>query len=472
MQSAGTAVSFRLITLTVAVVFGLLGPVRAQAENLADAMVGAYNTSGLLEQQRAVLRAADEGVAGAVSRLRPVINWTIDFGRDLVNSRTAGISTDRNATTLFTGLTLEQLIYDGGATRLSVEASKETVLATRQSLLSVEQQILFRAAQAYLNVILAEENVGVRQNNVRVLGEELRAAQDRFDVGEVTRTDVALAESRLAAARSNLVTAQGALGNARAEYINAVGRAPGRLAGRPALPSRPASLEAAQALALRNHPEVLSAQHQVTAAELNVQRVQKALGPTASLRADAGIADNVDNSNYNHDLGLGITFRQPIYQGGRLAADLRREMANRDATRSNLLNVQRDIAQAVNNAWVRLQAASASLGASNERVRAAQVAFDGIREEATLGARTTLDVLTAEQELLDAKTSLITDETEQSIAAYQLLVSQGLLTAERLALGVQIYDPTVYYNLVKGAPAKVSRQSRDLDRVLEALGKR
>ena len=146
-------------------------------------------------------------------------------------------------------------------------------------------------------------------------------------------------------------------------------------------------------------------------------------------------------------------------------------MAARDAERANLLNVRLDVVQGVNNAFVRLEVARASLIATAERVRAAQVAFDGIREEATLGARTTLDVLAAEQELLDARTAQISARSERSIAAYELLSSQGLLTAERLGLAVQIYDPTSYYNLAKDAPANYSKQSRDLDRVLKALGK-
>ena len=144
-------------------------------------------------------------------------------------------------------------------------------------------------------------------------------------------------------------------------------------------------------------------------------------------------------------------------------------MAQRDASRANLLNVQKDITQGVTDAYVRFETATASLRASVERVRASQVAFDGIREEATLGARTTLDVLTAQQDLLDAQLAEVASRTERSLAAYQLLQAQGLLTAERLGLAVQIYDPTLYYNLVKKAPAQISKQSRDLDRVLKAL---
>lgn len=447
-------------------------PKAGHADNLADALIGAYNTSGLLEQNRALLRVADEDVAIAVSALRPVIDWTIRIQRALVRNQTGNLVTETRNSTGFTGLEFTQLLYNGGASVLAKQAAQETVLATRQTLLQVEQSILFRAVSAYLNVLLQEENVVLRQNNVRVLGEELRASQDRFEVGEVTRTDVALSESRLAAARANLADAQGALVASKAEYVTAVGRDPGRTAGQPRLPNHPASINDAVSIAVRNHPSILSAQHQVRSADLTVDQIRASLGPTAQFRANIGLTDSFGLSDYNNTASAAIELRQPIYAGGRLAATVRRGMATRDSIKANLLNIQKDVIQAVNEAYVRFETAGANLTATNERVRAAQVAFDGVREEATLGARTTLDVLTSEQELLDAQTSQIQARVERSLAAYQLLSAQGLLTAERLGLAVQIYDPTLYYNLVKDAPAAVSKRSKDLDRVLEALGKK
>ncbi len=461
----------KVAVLSTGVVLAGLMPKQGQADNLADALIGAYNTSGLLEQNRALLRAADEDVAIAVSALRPIIDFSVRVQRALVNNETNSLVTQTRTSTFFSGLEFTQLLYDGGSSILAKQAAQETVLATRQTLLEIEQSILLRAVAAYMDVLLQEENVVLRQNNVRVLGEELRASQDRFEVGEVTRTDVALSESRVAAARANLADARGALTTAKAEYVNAVGRDPGRTAGQPRLPQHPASIGDAVAVAVRNHPSILAVQHQVKAADLTVDRQRAALGPTAQLRADVGITNTFGNSNYNNTASAGVVFRQPIYAGGRLAANVRRAMATRDSVKASLLNTQKDVIQAVNQAYVRFDTAEANLRATNERVRAAQVAFDGIREEATLGARTTLDVLTSEQELLDAQTSQIQARAERSLAAYQLLSAQGLLTAERLGLAVQIYDPTLYYNLVKGAPAKVSKRSKDLDRVLEALGK-
>ncbi|WP_170387446.1 TolC family outer membrane protein [Ruegeria atlantica] len=459
----------KALALTAGIALSALPGRVAWADNLTDAFIGAYNTSGLLEQNRALLRAADEDVAIALSALRPIINWAVEVSQDYSRSSTdLGVSRDE-PTTFFTGLTLSQLIYDGGFSVLGKQSAQETVLATRQSLLDIEQQVLFRGLNAYLGVLLQEETVQIRLNNVDVSAEELRASQDRFEVGEVTRTDVALSEAQLASSQADLAVARGNLSIAQAEYVNAVGKQPGRTAGQPSLPNLPGSEAAAVSLAQRNHPAIQSAQHQVRALDLVVQQERANLGPNVSLNADAGIRESYDNDDSLEDATIALRFNQPIYAGGRLAASVRRAMATRDASRANLLNVQKDITQGVADAYAAFQAATASLRASEERVRASQVAFDGIREEATLGARTTLDVLNAQQDLLDAQLAEVASRTERSRAAYELLQAQGLLTAERLGLAVQIYDPTLYYNLVKKAPAQISKQSRDLDRVLKAL---
>ncbi|WP_299076438.1 TolC family outer membrane protein [uncultured Ruegeria sp.] len=469
MRGTATGKLVKALAVTAGLTLSVMPFRPAWADNLTDAFIGAYNTSGLLEQNRALLRAADEDVAIALAALRPIINWTVRVSQDYTKTRRGTTVATTNPTDFFSGLTLSQLLYDGGASALGKQSAQETVLSTRQSLIDIEQQILFRAATAYLSVLLQEETVQIRQNNVDLSSEELRASNDRFEVGEVTRTDVALSEAQLASARADLADARGDLSTAQAEYVNAVGKLPGRTAGQPGLPNLPRSQSDAVNLAQRNHPSILSAQHQVRALDLVVQQQRANLGPNVSLNADAGITESYDDDNYTNDATVSLSLTQPIYAGGRLAAAVRRAMATRDASRANLLNVQKDITQGVTDAYVRFETATASLTASTERVRASQVAFDGIREEATLGARTTLDVLTAQQDLLDAQLAEIASRTERSLAAYQLLQAQGLLTAERMGLAVQIYDPTLYYNLVKTAPAKVSKQSKDLDRVLKAL---
>jgi len=470
--AAGMMRGLRGLAMAAALGLAALAPTDARAQSLADTLVTAYNTSGLLAQNRALLRAADEDVALAVADLRPVIDWIMRARRNFSDSRTGGFTTDSQRTTGFVGLSAQWTLYAGGANRLGVDIAKEAVLATRNSLVSIEQAVLLRAVRAYMNVIRAQETVSLRENNVRVLSQELQAARDRFEVGEVTRTDVALAESRVAEARSNLSLAQGELITSQAEYVTAVGQRPGRIAGLPPLPPRPATLDAAVAVAVRNHPDILEAQHEVAGAELGIKRAAAAFGPSVTANAEMGRTDNYGNRNYNDDVSLTLTYRQPVFAGGALPAQVRKVMASRDARRAALLNTQRDVVQEVSNAYVSRDAARASLAATRERVEAARIAFEGIREEATLGARTTLDVLVAEQDLLDAEAAQINAQTEQYIAAYELLAAQGLLTAQNLGLAVQIYDPTVYYNLAKDAPPTLSKQSRDLNRVLEALGRR
>ncbi|UWQ76045.1 TolC family outer membrane protein [Leisingera sp. M658] len=448
-------------------------PLKAAADNLSDAMIGAYKTSGLLEQNRALLRAADEDVAIAVSRLRPLIQWTLTASHTYSRSvNQFGNFNEFTNNDLGTQIQLTQLLYDGGETRLRKQAAQELVLATRQQLLSVEQSVLISAVQAYVGVLQGQENVALRRNNLRLLLEELKAAQDRFEVGEVTRTDVALAESQVAAARANLTGAEGNLLTARATYLQIVGHAPGAIAGQPRLPSRAVSIERAQSIAGRNQPDLLAQQHSVKSADILVRAATKALGPSVSFRATAGLSEDLnDSTGTDSDASASVTLTQDLYAGGRNAATRRRAIAGADAERGALINTQRAVRQNVSSAFFNVETARATLVSSNERVRASKVAFDGIREEATLGARTTLDVLQAEQEYLDAQTGEVNARADQAIAAYQLLQAQGLLTAEHLGLAVEIYDPTLYYNLVKGAPAQYSKRGKDLDRVLKALGR-
>lgn len=472
MRKKNSASLFKTFVYAGTLAFSLALPKIATADNLSDAMIGAYKNSGLLEQNRALLRASDEGVAAAVAALRPVISWTLTAATRY--NRTfngAALISESEGNSLTSGVNLNWLLYDGGASRLSELAAQETVLATRQSLLDIEQTVLFSAVQAYVNVLLQQETVQLQSNNLRLLQEELKASQDRFEVGEVTRTDVALAQSRVASARAALIESRGNLLEAKASYVEAVGNPIGTVAGQPPLPQRIAALSAAENVAMRNHPSLLGQQHSVKAAEYSVQSAKKALGPNVRFSADASVSKNWNDSLNTNSSGASITYTQPIYSGGATASAIRATRAQLDAAQGALITVQRSVTQDVAAAYFTLEAATASLVSSNESVRASKVAFDGIREEATLGARTTLDVLQAEQDYLNAQTTRVQARANQAIAAYSLLRAQGLLTAEHLGLAVEIYDPTLYYNLVKDAPAQVSQRSRDLDRVLRALGK-
>jgi outer membrane protein len=463
---------WRRSTTAFAVIAGLAAPA-AQADTLADALVGAYGHSGLLDQNRALLRAADEDVAIATSTLRPIIGWSADITRqfgDSTSFASGGIQRDAGSTTAAVGLDLTLQLFDGGADSARIEASKETVLATRATLLTIEQNVLLRAAVAFFNVFRQQEFVSLRQNNLRLLQEEQRAAEDRFEVGEVTRTDVALAEAAVASARSALAGAQRDLVQAQAEYANATGRQPGRLTAIPQLPQTTTDVPSAQGVAVRTHPEMEQARRQIAANELLITAAVAAKLPTVNLRGTLGFDEDLSSGNGDSQIGtVGVNVSGPIYQGGELSAVERRTIAVRDASRGNLHTVRHNVQQDVVIAISNLVAARSSIIASEEEVRASQVAFEGVREEATLGARTTLDVLDAEQDLLDARTTRISAQVDQYVASYQVLESMGLLTAQRLGLPVQIYDPVAYYNLVKNAPTNRSKQGQQLDKVLRAL---
>jgi outer membrane protein len=460
----------KILKVAAICVTGAVQLAPAQSETLRDALVGAYTHSGLLDQNRALLRAADEDVAVAVSALRPVVNWSASVAGDYSNSTLSG----RNSTTdldVALGLNATLLLWDGGRSKLSIESAKETVLATRQQLLSIEQQVFMTAVQAYFNVRREVENVALRRSNLRLITQELRAAEDRREVGEVTRTDVAQAQARLAEAKSGLADAQGALVQAQEAYANVVGHRPGALAAPRGLPRLDRSVVKAKERAVRNHPDMKQVQHQVAAAELVIQRAERVFAPQVQLEGTLSKQDGIGNSTNTDFAELKLEMSGPIYRGGALPSAVRSATAQRDALRGNLHRVRHIIRQNVGNAYAQLQVSQAQLVATQERIRAARVAFDGVREEATLGARTTLDVLNAEQALLEARASRITAEAQSYIAAYSVLQAMGKLTATDLRLNVQQYDPEAYYDLVKDAPHKRSEQGQKLDRVLRSLQK-
>ena len=434
----------------------VLSPVAATAETLQDALVAAYKNSNLLEQNRALLRASDEDVGIALSALRPqvALSSTIAHSDQASNLGGGNLSSSVN-------LGLDLLVFDSGRTKFAVEAAKETVLAARAQLVNFEQQVLLSAVGAYVGVLRDARVVSLRQNNLRLITQELRAARDRFDVGEVTRTDVAQAEARLAQANGDLSQAQGNLAVTRELYLATVGRKPGNLRAIPSLPPLPKSIDDARALGERNHPSIDQAQHQISASELNAARARALAKPSIGLSADIGHSRRNDN---NSSIGLQLTV--PIYQGGQLKALERQALAQVHASRANLNQVVLEVRQAVADSWSNLAVANAQLQASDRQIRAAQVAFNGVREEAKLGARTTLDVLDAEQSLFDARTNRVVFETQVYAAAYQLLSSMGLLTVTDLKLPIKQYDPAEYYNAVKDAPVPRTKQGDKLDRIL------
>ncbi|MDO5612899.1 MAG: TolC family outer membrane protein [Paracoccus sp. (in: a-proteobacteria)] len=452
--------------LAVAGLIAVTATLPARAETLADAMVAAYRHSALMDQNRAVLRAADEDVATAISALRPVIQWAASHTYRYVEG-----GTEQNTSAL--SLSAQMVLFDFGRSQLAIDIAKETVLATREALVGVEQDVLLGAAQAYFEVWAAREQVALQANSVRVLAQERQAAQDRFDVGEITVTDVSLADAQLAATRASLASAEGDLARAEESYRTATGRAPGRFGTPPAAPKLPESVESARAIAQRTHPTIRQLQRQAAAAELGVAAAVAERNPTvsgsvglSSQNAPTGFGNNTTTGGAS----VGVEMSQTIYSGGRLSSVHRKAMAQRDQVRAGLLNGARTVSQAVGTAWSYIDVAQAQIRAIDQQILAAQQAYDGVREEALLGARTTLDVLDAEQSLLSARADRISAQANLQLAHYQLLAAMGLLTVENLQLGIPTYDPSAYYKAVREAPY-TSRQGENLDRVLRAIGR-
>jgi outer membrane protein len=423
----------------------------AFSETLGDALVSAYRTSNLLDQNQALLRATDENVAQAVTALRPVVNFV---AQSQYADTVLGSNTDNRLR-----LDLDWMIYDFGRSTLGVELAKQSVLATRQALRGIEQDVLLSAVRAYMDVRRAVQTVEINRTSQNVIAEELKAAQDRFAVGQITRTDVAQAEARLAAARATVAAAEGDLEVARAAYKAVIGHVTDGRTSLPAPPSLPRSVEEAQSIAQRLHPAIQQAQFQAAAADLQIELARAERRPNlgVNLRLEDGEGD--DNNVIST-----LQLRQPLFTGGRLLSGERQAIANRDAARAALLQTSVAVAEQVSNAWSRIEVSGAQIRAIDLQIEAAQSAYDGTREEATLGARTTLDVLDAERELLSARSDRTAAEANQQIAFYSLLSAMGLLTAENLKLGIPVYDPEAYYNAVRKAP--LSPQGAALDRIL------
>lgn len=451
-----------ILGIAVAATVAMVAPM-AQAETLTDALISAYRGSNLLDKQEATLRAADEDVAQAVATLRPVVEYTLSSGWNRTQTSASGPFGEGWRTTF--ELSASMMLFDFGRREYGIKIRQETVLATREALRNIEQQVLFAAVSAYVDVQVQAQLVSLRESNVRLVTQELRAAQDRFDVGEITRTDVSIAEARLAAARAALSAAEGNLIVAREAYKAAVGRYPGRLTGLPRAPKLPASMEAAKAVALKSHPLILQAQHGVAIRDLGVELAKAGFTPTLSGNV------TVSKNNLGIDTqSFGLRLNQEIYSGGAKASALRQSIAERDGARADLAQAGVSLSQAVGDAWARLAVANAQVQAGDRQIRAAQTAFDGVREEASLGARTTLDVLNAEQELLDAKVTRIQAEAQRYLGVYGVLQAMGLLTVQHLGLGIPTYDPAKYYDAVKNAPVH-SKQGKKLDRIMEKIGR-
>lgn len=437
----------------------VLSPISASAETLADALTWAYQTSPQLKISRSALRAADEGVrqAGAGKKLQ--LNGVGVVAATTSNNAPRDI-TDTYRAQLIASLNL----YDGGQTEAAVQSAIAAVEAARAQLVIVEQNVLLGAVAAYVDVRRDARFMNLAENNVKVISQQVEAARDRFEVGEVTRTDVSQATARLASARSNLAANNGAFERSLQAYLVAIGREAGRLAPPPALPKLPASLAAAQSIARKEHPSIKAAQASLRSAEFDVVRARGAKKP--SLTLGANVTYGVNTQVYGQETtsaGIDLNGNIPILDGGRNDSLIRQALSVLDRRKAELQDAARVVVQDTALAWSNLDVARASIIANRQQIRAAQIAFEGIQEEAKLGARTTLDVLDAEQEVLNAQSNLASAERDEYVAAYNLVAAMGLLTTRYLNLPVEEYDPNVYYQSVNGSPP--TRESTALGRI-------
>lgn len=459
----------------ILLVLGLMMPPtgRAAAQSLADALVAAYRHSDLLDQNRALLRATDEDLVQAQAALRPVVNFITGATASQRQIDISGlpitlVETQRR---LNFSLVAEMTLIDFGRGRLGIAFAREQVLSARAGLVVVEQQVLLRAVQAFLNVISTRDTVALRRANLELIRQELRAARQRFELGDSTRTDVAIAEARLAAAESLLAAAEGDFNVAREDYRLAVGVYPNNLQQAPRLPRLPGSLAEAQAMARRNHPAILQSQHQVSAADLMVESARTGRMGTVGGQLSAGIIG--ESGQTVRDVTGSVTWSVPLYQGGRLNSNERQAVARREAQRAGLNQQVASVLQTVGNSWAQLEVARARLAASAQQIDAAETAYEAVRAEAELGSRTTLDVLNAEQELLDARSARIAASAAVQLASYALLESTGQLTVEALNLGIPTYDVEAYGAGLRGSggASQPSEQGRRLDRILGRYGR-
>ncbi|MCP5074395.1 MAG: TolC family outer membrane protein [Rhodobacteraceae bacterium] len=425
------------------------GPGLAQTTSLADALALAYTTHPQMRIQQATVRSADEDVISAQGDRLPTLTQSGTITRSYDQGNTIG-PFGRQPTTLGLETTFTQQLWDGGRDRLDVLSARMSLKAVRQTLIALEQDVLFTTVESFMNVRRDQDFVRLARNNVRVLREQVRAANDRFEVGEVTRTDVSQAEARLAAALSSLEANRGALQRSVDSYVAVVGIPPKNLRTPPPAPKIPETVEKAEAVAIKKHPRVTQAQYETKAAQFALESTVKNRNPTVTGSLAHTMQADTDNTYFStHRLTAQLRGDVTIYSGGQLDSARRKSLALLERAEANVQLQGYITRQSIRNAYTSWQVAGASIISGREQVRAAQVAFNGVKEEAKLGARTTLDALDAEQEVLTARSNLVAAIHDEYVATYLVLSEMGLLTAQHLNLGVPIYNPEVNFSNVK-----------------------
>lgn len=434
----------------------------AAADTLPGALALAYQNNTQITAQRSAVRVTDETVPQALSGYRPRVSATANVGEQFNSqtTRTSGptqVATYSNLSGTQTsqsyGGTITQNLFNGFATANRTRQAEQLVSAQRETLRQTEQNVLLSAATAYMNLIRDAALLQLQRSNIDVLSEQLRQTQERFNIGELTRTDVAQSEARLAAARATALNAQSNYVTSRSTYRQVVGVEPGNLA--PASPVDrllPVSQKDAIAEARARHPAVTTAMFNIDAAVFQVKIAESALYPTLNLVGSAqknysSTLQSVESFNASVTGQLAV----PIYQGGTEYATIRQAKETLNQRRIDLDTARDQVQQALVQSWGVLEAAKAQIQATTTQVNSAEIALNGVREEARVGQRTTLDVLNAQQELVNARVSLVTAQRDRVVASYSVLATSGRLSPQVLGLPVQVYDPVVHYHQVRDA---------------------
>src|SRR5215470_10163472 len=437
-----------------------LGPMPALADTIEAALVRAYQNNPQLNAQRAQVRSTDENVPQALSGYRPKVAVTASAGyqytdtlstsggtpTQIVRTETHGANPPRSV-----GATVTQTLFNGQQTANKTRAAESQVSGAREALRVLEQTVLLNAATIYMDYLRDSAIVEVQKSNVRVLGQTLKQTQDRFNVGEVTRTDVAQSEAQLAAGKTQELTAESNLTTTRANFRRIIGNEPINLQpGSPVDRFLPGKLPQAIELSLIENPNVTAAMYGIDVNFLQVKINEGALLPTVSLQASV-------QQSYEQTLISPRTFgasavaqvNVPIYQGGAEYSLIRQSKENLAQQRLNLEQTRDQTRANTVTAWGQLEAGKAQVRSAQAQVTASEVALNGVREEAKAGQRTTLDVLNAQQALVNARVALVTAQHDRVVASYTLLSAVGRLSPQVLNLRTTTYDPSVHYHQIR-----------------------
>lgn len=452
-------------TLCVGAALFAAMPASAETFSLSDALAVAYETNPQLAAAQAQLRAQDEEVAKANAGWRPQADAQGSYGWEKFGfapfNPTPQIAGSGTISTLSEHPLQAQVTVTQPVIRLQtipeISRAKALVRAGRAQLLATEQTVLLDAATAYMDVVRDTAIVGLRKKNVEVLVQQRNSTKAQFDAGALTRTDVAQAEARLAGAQSDLIAAQGELAVSRANFVQAIGRPAETLQPDPALPGLPPTEDDAIAIASKQNPAIVSAREQDRAADYAIDDAYGALAPTFSVQgqyfySQGSITNSVGGSGVGaagsteHGVAVLGLLNVPIYQGGADHAQVREAKELHNQTTQNVEVADREVVDAATSAWEAFQSARATIDSNVATEKADEIAYQGVSKEQQVGGRTILDVLNAEQELLNAQVAVVTSKRNTVVAAYAVLAASGTLTAKDLALKVKLYDPIEHYD--------------------------